>query len=341
MLIRKAKESEIETICGIYEQGRAFMRGAGNEKQWVNGYPGREDVMKDLADGTLYVLCDGEEIACVFCCMTREEPTYGEIFDGEWKRGGDYATVHRIATADGYRGRGMSGLCFDFALSLCGSVRADTHRDNIPMQKALLKNGFEYCGIIYLQNGDERLAYQRTAKTETGELLSLLDENGVATGRSLPRGQKPAPGDYRHVVHIVILSDDGRMLIQQRQFFKSGWPGMWDVTVGGGVLAGESGGEAAQRELSEEIGLQRPLAGKRPSFRISFDIGFDDFFILRENVDISSLRLQPEEVRAVRWADCGEIISMIDSGEFIPYKKEFLRLLFVCGDGGMLETPNI
>ena len=341
MLIRKAKESEIEKICGIYERGRAFMRGAGNEKQWVNGYPGREDVMKDLEDGTLYVLCDGDEIACVFCCMTEEEPTYAKIHEGKWIRGGAYATVHRIAVSDEYRGKGAAGLCFDFALSLCGSVRADTHRDNIPMQKALLKNGFEYCGIIYLKNGDERLAYQRVAKTETGELLDVLDFDGRPTGRSVPRGDKLADGDYRHVVHIVVLSDDGRMLIQQRQYFKSGWPGLWDVTVGGGVLAGESGGEAATRELFKEIGLARDLTARRPSFRLSFDRGFDDFYIFRENVDTDKLRLQPEEVRAVKWADCSEILSMIDSGEFIPYKKEFISLLFVCTDGGMLDTPNL
>jgi hypothetical protein len=29
------------------------------------------------------------------------------------------------------------------------------------MQRALLKRGFKYCGIIYLESGDERLAYQR------------------------------------------------------------------------------------------------------------------------------------------------------------------------------------
>jgi len=30
------------------------------------------------------------------------------------------------------------------------------------MQHCIEKYGFTYCGIIYLSNGDERLAYQKT-----------------------------------------------------------------------------------------------------------------------------------------------------------------------------------
>ena len=32
------------------------------------------------------------------------------------------------------------------------------------MQRVILKNGFTYCGIIHLKNGDERLAYQKAEK---------------------------------------------------------------------------------------------------------------------------------------------------------------------------------
>ena len=41
------------------------------------------------------------------------------------------------------------------------SIRIDTHRDNIPMQKMLNKNGFIYCGIIYLLDGKERFAFEK------------------------------------------------------------------------------------------------------------------------------------------------------------------------------------
>ena len=48
------------------------------------------------------------------------------------------------------------------------------------MQHNILKYGFEYCGIIYLESGDERFAYQlllpvkRPAKSTAPELDSLI-----------------------------------------------------------------------------------------------------------------------------------------------------------------------
>ena len=40
-------------------------------------------------------------------------------------------------------------------------LRADTHFDNHTMQHLLEKNSFERRGIIYLKNGDPRIAYQK------------------------------------------------------------------------------------------------------------------------------------------------------------------------------------
>ena len=42
------------------------------------------------------------------------------------------------------------------------NLRADTHRINLPMQGCLAKNCFHQCGIIYLADGGERLAYHKT-----------------------------------------------------------------------------------------------------------------------------------------------------------------------------------
>lgn len=41
------------------------------------------------------------------------------------------------------------------------SIRIDTHQDNKSMQRLILKNNFEYCGIIYVEDGSERLAYEK------------------------------------------------------------------------------------------------------------------------------------------------------------------------------------
>ena len=61
---------------------------------------------------------------------------------------------------------------------------------------------------------------------------------------------------------------------------------------------------------------------------MNFDGGFDDFFLLEREVELSALRLQEEEVAQVRWADWPEVERMLDDGEFIVYPKSFLRFLF-------------
>ncbi len=160
------------------------------------------------------------------------------------------------------------------------------------------------------------------------ELWDIYDENRVKTGRTIVRGEEMQPGDYHMVVHICIFSSDGKMLIQQRQPFKKGWSGMWDVTVGGSAVSGDTSRTAAVREVKEEIGLDIDLNGVRPVMTVNFERGFDDYYIIEKDVDITVLTLQPEEVKAVKWADCEQICDMIDSGEFIPYEKEIIGLLF-------------
>ena len=61
---------------------------------------------------------------------------------------------------------------------------------------------------------------------------------------------------------------------------------------------------------------------------VNFHNGFDDIYIINAQVDVDSLTLQEEEVKDVRYADIKEIFEMIDSGDFIPYKKSFISLIF-------------
>ena len=106
-----------------------------------------------------YVCEDEGRILAVFMFSTEPDPTYAEIYDGAWLSDAPYGVIHRIAVAE--QGRGIMDFCVNFCAEKCESLRIDTHRDNAPMRRALEKRGFRYCGIIYLESGDERLAYQR------------------------------------------------------------------------------------------------------------------------------------------------------------------------------------
>ena len=160
------------------------------------------------------------------------------------------------------------------------------------------------------------------------ELWNVYDVNRNKTNRKMVRGEEFEPGDYHMVVHVCIFNAKGEMLIQQRQPFKQGWSNMWDVTVGGSATAGDTSQMAAQRETFEEIGLELDFSELRPHLTVNGEYGFNDIYLIESKVDIHKLTLQPEEVQNVKWASLDEILQMIESGEFIPYYKSLIQLLF-------------
>lgn len=160
------------------------------------------------------------------------------------------------------------------------------------------------------------------------EIWDLYDKDRIKTGETMVRGSQFKENTYHLVVHVCIFNLEGKMLIQQRQPFKDGWPNMWDITVGGSAVSGDTSQLAAEREVYEEIGYKLSLDGIRPSLTINFDKGFDDIYLIQKDIDISKLKLQYEEVQSVKWASREEILSMIDEEIFIPYHKSLIDLLF-------------
>lgn len=158
------------------------------------------------------------------------------------------------------------------------------------------------------------------------ELWDLYTKDRQKTGRTHRRGDVLTAGQYHMAVHICIFNSKNQLLIQQRQPYKKDWPNMWDVSAAGSAVAGDSSCQAAQRELMEELGLLIDMSDARPFFTMNFSGGFDDFYIVEQDVDLSKLRLQKEEVKQVRWADKEEVIKMQAQGIMIPYW--FLDRLF-------------
>ena len=160
------------------------------------------------------------------------------------------------------------------------------------------------------------------------ELWDLYTKDREKTGKTMIRKEQQPEGLYRIVVHICLFDSKGRMLIQKRQPFKSGWAGMWDITAGGSALAGDTSQQAASRELAEEVGINVSLEGTRPAMTIYFDGGFNDIYTINMDVDIDSLELQTTEVEQVKWATEEEILDMLKKKEFVLYKTSFISLLF-------------
>lgn len=160
------------------------------------------------------------------------------------------------------------------------------------------------------------------------EMFDLYDENRIKTGQTIPRGSAVPEGSYRMVVHICIFCSDGKMLIQQRQPFKKGWSNLWDVSVGGSAVSGDSSRSAAVRELGEELGIDIEPAKLRKFITICDKSVFDDWYTVTMDIEPSELHLQYEEVQNAKWVDIDEIKAKIRSGEFIPYHESFIDMLF-------------
>ena len=163
MEIRKAEFADLPRMMEIYAQARDYMRRNGNPTQWVNGYPSEEKIREDITAGESWLCTENGEILGVFCFFLHNDPTYDVIYEGSWLNDEPYGVIHRIAVAQ--HRRGVASFCYDFALSKCTNLRIDTHRDNVPMQRSLQKNGFHRCGIIHLQNGDPRIAFQKQRRS--------------------------------------------------------------------------------------------------------------------------------------------------------------------------------
>ena len=161
MQIRRAKIEEIDVIMRVFEAAKQFMYQTGNDKQWIDGYPSNDFILRNIREECLYVcLSDDNEVVGVFYFKVEADETYAKIYEGEWLNDDPYGVVHRIAS-NGKQKR-IGDACLQWCFKQCGNIRVDTHRDNIVMQNVLLRNGYHRCGIIYVANGTERIAYQKS-----------------------------------------------------------------------------------------------------------------------------------------------------------------------------------
>ncbi len=165
------------------------------------------------------------------------------------------------------------------------------------------------------------------------EYLQISDVSRQRKDSIVRRGKdRPGDGEYYNIIHVAIINSENRMLIQKRADDKSTWPGLWTVTCAGHVDRGETSMECAEREVKEELGIDIDLEGTAPSVTICYKPMFDDFYVVRMDVDPEDITLQKEEVSDVRWATEDEIFHMIDEGTFKPFYKGFIDTLFYFRD---------
>ena len=158
--IRKSTLADLPTILNLRDQAREIMRSYGNTFQWPDGYPRDDMFRKDIEVGGSHVMIDERgEVVGTFALLPSPEVTYNVIYNGQWLDDAPYYVIHRIASTPG--SHGILDALLDYCESRVDNIRLDTHEDNIIMRKGLERHGYRYCGIIYLLDGNERLAFQK------------------------------------------------------------------------------------------------------------------------------------------------------------------------------------
>ena len=115
---------------------------------------------KDIEMGGSHVIADESgTIVGTFALLPSPEVTYNIIYDGQWLDEKPYHVIHRIASTP--ESHGILDVVLDYCEAVSPNIRIDTHEANIIMRKGLERHGYQYCGIIHLLNGDERLAFQK------------------------------------------------------------------------------------------------------------------------------------------------------------------------------------
>lgn len=168
------------------------------------------------------------------------------------------------------------------------------------------------------------------------ELIDVLTPDGAPTGIVKPKPDVHRDGDWHRCAHVWIVASDGRLLLQRRALAKENWPGLWDISVAGHVSAGESATEAAIRETFEEIGLVIAaeelihIGTLRYSTRLRDDYienEFHEVHILRRDVDLETLVLDPLEVAGVELVAPGDL----EQYDRVRHEEEYALLLRAIG----------
>ena len=156
------------------------------------------------------------------------------------------------------------------------------------------------------------------------EYWDLYDAERKPLGCIHARGEKFREGEYYICCEIWVINKEGSFLTTKRHPNKTAG-NKWEF-IGGGTLEGETTLDSAVRELFEETGIaieERELKLLTTDARKNY---FLDIYLVRKDVDIKEVILQPDETTDAKWSSDEDIKAMIASGEFaytvgIRYKK--------------------
>lgn len=167
MNIQIANENHIKDIIFIFKQASEYIASYGSDQWQGKSCPNEDNVQKDIQEKSGYVVLDEQSNVIAYMSLSFSgDENYNIIKNGRWESDYDYGVIHRIAVSDTVRNKGISKLMFDFAEKECiknniRSIRLDTHNLNEPVKSIMKERKYKKCGIIFLKDKQERIAYEK------------------------------------------------------------------------------------------------------------------------------------------------------------------------------------
>jgi len=159
------------------------------------------------------------------------------------------------------------------------------------------------------------------------EYIDIFDENWNPTGEVLEKSEAKRLGKWRLGVGVCFVNPRGELLLARRSPAKKVCPGMWDVSTGGHVHAGESVVGAAIREVREELGVdisaeQLIELTKRKSVENN---ALQTKFLVKSDLPLDAFTFVDGEVSAVKYIPWRELAKMSEKemleNDIVPYKE--------------------
>ena len=166
------------------------------------------------------------------------------------------------------------------------------------------------------------------------EMLDIVDENGIPTGRSVPRTVAHAEGLRHRTSHVwIVRRKAGRVqvLLQMRCAAKDSYPGCYDISSAGHIPAGDEFVGSALRELREETGAVAseliPLGPFYPTCAYSTEV---IHMYLARQLTFGERELDEDEFLNVFRLPLRELVDRVLRGEIPDAKTQAAALRVWC-----------
>lgn len=139
------------------------------------------------------------------------------------------------------------------------------------------------------------------------ELFDVVNEHDMVIGQEM-RSVVHQRGLWHRGVHVLLFTDDSKLLVQQRSKYKVHAPLALDCSVSEHVKAGEDYYSAAMRGLSEEVGVTGVEIEPLVKFKMNYGPNDNEISQLyRGNVDPTKVNFDPVEIERIDYYSLVEL----------------------------------